>query len=41
MLENHMVCYTDAEHDAYWGDEDEEMLLCVEEYFDEDAEQDA
>ena len=31
MLENSMVCYTDAEFEAYWGTDEPE-----EEYFDED-----
>jgi len=32
MIENSMVCYTDAEHEAYFGDGEP-----LEEYFDEDG----
>lgn len=31
MIENSMVCYTDAEHEAAWGTNEP-----AEEYFDED-----
>lgn len=34
MIENSMVCYTDAEHEAYWGTDE-----IVEEYFDEDCDE--